>query len=737
MKSARKRMERHIPSIVGAWLSGLYDRDRVVSRAAEDGLSSFLNTPDKVSAFWSKCQSPIMDYAIEAAQESRDTLSDERTTTAEDADAKYFRVIAASLSLVLSLLQLHDGVIEKSRRKLDAFFAEDVVWKSITFKDAQVRKAACQLLFMCIERHLPYAESAKAKQSFITGGLKTNQSGSALEYVRALTKLTQQDPNVWAASSGEKKPPLLRLQTFVAKGSQGSPARFWECLGQLLASLPNDRLTLDEASGLLSCLKSGITSRDEPRTNTSASWKCYVDAAARCLSVLADDDQLSLAKQQLFPLLEAFLFSVSGQPTDIPLGPNAVTILVEIQLGLMQTSCLAEAVAGEWARLGTMLCKDISSSLSEVSKEFHASQARIGEQGRRWFGLVGELHAKLQALNDDFDNAEIPSTQIVMDCVALLESRNLKPYGAAQVLEYALSTSRHLFAAETGENLARFLLSTAKDMEKVLGSPSSRHLFSCLNILGTIAGRQGDYANIWSQWTHASMDLSSEVSRNGALAQLVSQENASALARESPRLQELIRCETAEAIKLQGNQAEGNARAFLKAAIENQALDSKTSQHVAGEMVTLLGKEEKYTESILEILEIVVQRQPELLCKQEATHTDLVAQLLSLSELGDNTVSPKASRVRSLLDGHGDGTLPVVEIIQSNLERAGPQSLEYAPSSSATCRRANLFHSESALSLRRPKELLIRPCVGKTYVQTPTCGWRSFQRSWSSLSTLH
>lgn len=677
MKSARKRMERHIPAIVGAWLAGLYDRDRVVARAAQDSLCSFLNTPDKLTAFWSRCQSSILDYATRAAQESRDTLSDERTTTAEDADAKYFRVITASLSLVLSLLQLDTGVVEKSRQQLDDFFAEDIVWKSITFRDSQVRKAACQLLFVCLERNLSYADSARAKHAFITRGLKTDQSGSALEYVRALTKLTQTYPEVWLASSGDKKSPFSRLLVFLAKGSQGSPAKYWEFLDQLLTSLPDDNFTLSDASSLLSSLKSGITNRDEPRTNTSFSWKCYVDAAHRCLSALSDDDQLALAKQHFFPLLEHFLFSAVDKPSSIPLGPNAMSVLVEIHTGLVQaSSCLAEAVAAEWARLGAILCKEASASLPEVSKDFQASQARIGEQGRRWFGIVGLLHGKSQQLQGDLDNTIGSSTQIVMDCVALLEKRNLKPYGAAQALEFALTTAPHLFEAETGEHLARFLLSAANNMTQVVSSPSSRHLFSCLNLLGTIPGRQGDYKATWSLWTRASLDMSVETSRNVALSQLVSQENAALLAKETPRLQELVRSYALEAIDQTKNETEGNARVLLEAAVVNQALVPDTSRWIAGELVAQLGNESSHAESILDMLEIIAKRQPEVLYQHEAVRTNLVAQLLRLSDLEDSLISPKATRMRSLLDGHGDGTLPVVEIIQSNLERADMQSLE-------------------------------------------------------------
>lgn len=679
MKSARKRMERHVPKVVGAWLSGLYDRDRGVARAANDGLSSFLTTPEKVAAFWSKCQAQILDYATQAAQETQDTLSDERSTTVEDAEAKYFRVITASLSLVLGLLQLDDGGVEKSRQKYDDYFAEEVVWKSITFKEQQVRKTVCQLLFACLERQLPYAESTKVRQAFVTGGLKTNQSGSALEYVRALTKLTQHSPSIWAASPGDKKPPFTRLQSFIAKGSQGSPPKFWECLDQLLDLIPTDVLTLEASASLLSSLKSGITSREEPRTNTSFSWKCYVDAARRCLKALSEDDQLALAREHLFPLFEQFLLSISEKQTSIPLGPNALSVFVEIQIGLMQSSShLVEASAGEWVRLGAIFCANISGSLPEVSKEYQASQTKIGEEGRRWFGLVGLIHGKLQELNSNLpDQTTAPSTQVITQCIQLLESRNMKPFGAAQALEYALSTSPHLFEAEAGDRLAGFLLSAAKeDMDMVVRSASSRSLLSCLRIFGTIPGRHDDYSAVWQAWAQATLDLASSAPRNLAITGLVSQEKAASIAQNTPRLQEAVFSQTREAVAAIGDD-QGNSRELLEAAIMHEALDTATSRKIASDMVTLLAKEPHHAEHVLKILEIIAKRRPELFSRQETIHTELVAQLLALSEVGDSTLSPRAARIRSLLDGQGQGTLPAVEIIQSNLERVGPQSLEY------------------------------------------------------------
>lgn len=677
MKSTRRRIERHIPKIVGAWLSGLYDRDRVVARAASEGLTSFLTTPERITAFWNKCQTQILDYAIEAIQETQDTLSDERSTTKEDAEAKYFRVVTSSLSLVLGLLQkLDDTIIEKSRSRYDDYFAEESVWKSITFSDSAVRKTVCQLLFATIDRKLPYADNTKVKQAFITGGLKTNQSGSALEYVRAVTKMTQTYPDIWTSSKAatDPKSPLSRLRGFIAKGSQGSPSKFWDYLDQLLAILPREVITPEFASKLLTSLKTGITHREEPRTNTSFAWKCYIDTAKRLLKELPAEDQLPFVQEHFFPLIEQFLFSVSEKPSAIPLGPNAISIFVEAYIATVQSAPpVVAASSDEWDRLASVFCAKISGSLPEVSKEFQQSQDKIGEEGRRWFSLVGQIKDKIVAVGQDIpDQTSAPSQKIILQSIALLESRNLKPFGAGRVLEFALSTAPRLFSDGAAQRVYDFLLATAEqDIAKVIESPSSRYLLSCIHLFGAISGTKELYDKMWQVWTSAVLGLPAGVSRDTALTALISRDSSATLARENQKLQDTI---VSQALALA--RGEDGSWDLLDAAVTYQSLSDENTQSLVRQLVEALGSGPQKDGADLRALELVVKGKPDLVSKDDATHTSLIAHLLSLSEINNPVVSEKAAAIRSLLDNHAGGKLPVVSIIQSNLEKAGPQSLE-------------------------------------------------------------
>ncbi|RDA96293.1 hypothetical protein CP533_1626 [Ophiocordyceps camponoti-saundersi (nom. inval.)] len=677
MRSARKRMERHIPKVVSPWLAGLYDRDRVVVRAVDQGLSSLLDSQEKVSAFWTKCQTQILDYAIEAAQESPDSLSDERATTAEDVEAKYNRVIVISLSLVLGLLRHGNGIAERSGQKLDAFFDEQVVWQSITFKDALVRKTVCQLLLLCLEYRLPYAESTRAKQAFVTGGLKTNQSGTAMEFVRALTQLTQRDPDLWTAQTATKKTPFSRLQSFIAKGSQGSPAEFWSYLDQLLALILGQNVTLGTASDLLSSIMSGITSREEPRTNASVAWKCYADTLQRCLSALSDDDRVIVLGQHFFPLLDQFLFSDADKRSPKLLGPDATSLLVELQLRLTHLSPpIAQATAEEWTRLATVFCKELSASLPEVSSAFEESQTKVGEQGRRWFGLVGSLHKASSEGLDACHPTTGPSKKVIHQCMNLLESRNLRPYGAGQTLEHAISFSPYLFTTDISQSVVDFFSSAAGDMRKLVESPSAQYLFSSLGFLGTIPGLHSEYAKLWQLWTRNVLDLSPGPSRNSSLALLVTQEQAAQLALQFKELQDSICAQVIGAVESGEYNVDESVATVMEAALASRALEAETSSKIASRLVDMLSTESSQTKSILDLLDNIARTRPELFSQSETIHTDLLAHLLSLSECGDNTTSSKAARLRLLLDNHGRGSTPAVDIIHMNLDGAGPQSLD-------------------------------------------------------------
>lgn len=94
-----------MPKSVGAWLAGLQDNDRIVSRAAQGAFQKVFPSEEKKKTVWKAYRQPILDYCRDAVlKESMQTLSDERTASPDDAQAKYARVIGAAILTVASAL---------------------------------------------------------------------------------------------------------------------------------------------------------------------------------------------------------------------------------------------------------------------------------------------------------------------------------------------------------------------------------------------------------------------------------------------------------------------------------------------------------------------------------------------------------------------------------------------------------------------------------------------------------
>ncbi|WYZ46016.1 hypothetical protein EsH8_IX_000241 [Colletotrichum jinshuiense] len=678
MKSARKRMEKHVPKIVGAWLAGLYDKDRVVSRAANDGLSSFLNSPEKVVLFWKKCQSQIMTYAADAIQETKDTLSDERSTTPDDAEAKYLRVVGASLSLVLGLLQkLEPADIQKEDEVYDTFFAEEKVWKSVTMGDASVRRSACQLLWACLDKRLDSVSTqiSRLKKTFLAEGLKSSQTGSAVEYVRVLAKLTGKFPEIWTSSS-EKKTPITRLNGFLEKGSHGSSAKYWEYLEQLIKAIPIEHFTVEASADALKSMRTGITSREEPRMSAPTAWTCYVRTTKHFLhNFPSDGPRAKLAQDSLFPLLEHFLFPTPENSSWEIGGSGRLPVLGEVYEICADSSYpdLTQATVEKLEHLSSEFCTRISNSLPEVSKDYEKSQEAISSEGNRWFTLIGHVQAKSQSpTTGPAQLLSGPSKAIITCSLNLLANRNLKPFGAAGVL-YSIGKNSPLVwnDAEAAQALEQFLSTQGRDrMDILMASRSAADLLNCVTILGSLKGHEKAYATIWKTWVDALLGLSDENLGSQGIERLIANQHASTLSKSHEKLQKFLEAKCSSTAR-----GESDSWSIFESAFGNDAVTESTAKQLVDNSISALSQDKQHSIQTLRALEIIANNKPGLLSQDESTHMAVVTELLGLAELSDRAISSRAISLRALLEQPTDGTSPLVAIIQRNLEDAGPQSL--------------------------------------------------------------
>jgi len=680
MKSARRRMEKRVPRIVGPWLAGTFDRDRIVARAASDGLSSFLSSEDRLLQFWRKCQVQILEYATDAVKETVDTLSDERSTSRDDADAKYYRVLSGSLSLVLGLLQRLDPEdLSRHQDAYDNFFAVDAVWGSIGSADSHVRKAAFQMLTVCMDKRDASLRTQLPRlgKMLIADGLKSNQTGSALDYVRVLTALTEKHPEIW----GEKKPPFSRLVPFLQKGSQGTPlasvAGFWKSLDQLLAAVPQKPITEEEAREATKALRTGISGREEPRSSAVDAWMLYLSAVRRIAeSVSPVDSKTRFIDQNIYPLLEHYMrppAERSAWSTGMHL-----QVLTRAVLTLARSSsqeAAAQTLEAEWSMLADGLVSRMANSLPEVSKDFQKSQRDIADEGTRWFSLLESIHREAQGTETTSSPSTAaiaptikPSMKILHSAAELLQKRNYKPFGAASIIQSAFERTPFLVQENAQSIISSLFID--ETLGALLRSPSLLHLLSISNTFGSWQPYRGEYNALFKRLVTALVDQDNGAARDIGITMLISNLPEPDLARSIPRLQAYLVTTCKEC-------AQGQAVAWelFEVAMSKRIMTENASQALARDTVAMLREPKPDMQALLRALGIIAHADPGLLSGDEALQLDLVTQLLGLMETTDSATRETATTLRLLVEKRSDGQPPIVSIIQENLDNTGQASL--------------------------------------------------------------
>lgn len=673
LKSARKRMERNLPNIAGAWLAGTSDRERSVAKAASHGLSTFLTTPDKIAQFSKKCQSQILMFATDAIVETPDTLSDERSTKADDAEAKYYRVIGACLSLVHGLLQkLSKEETEKYDEEYEAFFSSGPgksVWSFATADDSRVRKNVYQLIQVCLEKRTDLIQPhvPQIAKILTSDALKKPQLGSALELVIVLLKLVQYDKNIW----GNKKLPLPKLRNFVEKGSQGSPASFWQALQGLLSHIPLGDISAEGASEFFKSFRTGIHRTDEPRTHAPTAWMCYLDFLARLVhhTSYSTTFRTEVVTANLLPLTRNYLL-----PTDAR-GEWSRGINDEILFSAYMIPAKSEdaqvrdLLAEEWESLGQGLVARLSNSLPAVSEEFEKSQNKLADDGTRWFSAVGKIHDKLalsSTQTEEFpDYTRSAAWTVIRGATHLWKQRNYKPFGAAGLLLSALRCASFLFEEKTAESWVSLLPIDDDDaMALLLASPSASVVVTAAVTLGQ--QQSADYQSVWSAITRCLLRGNDTAGIDAHITKLISSAEAKNLVLGDTELQKHL-----ETVMLSCAQGKASSWELFDSALVWDVLTEPSLKNLASTIVDDLSSDAMST---MRAAEIMLRRKPTSFA-DEALHLALVTKLLGMMELTDSSASSEARKLHYLLEKSGDAQPSVLTVIQANLEHSGPDSL--------------------------------------------------------------
>ena len=136
-----------MPRVIGPWLCGLYDGDRMVTVATEEALHKVF-PPPKLHDVRKAYQKHLLQYCRNTIDnEFASTLSDQRIVSKEDAAAKYNRVLSACIAMATSQVrELSPAEKAKHRTEYEELASDSRMWAHATDGEATVRRSLHRLL---------------------------------------------------------------------------------------------------------------------------------------------------------------------------------------------------------------------------------------------------------------------------------------------------------------------------------------------------------------------------------------------------------------------------------------------------------------------------------------------------------------------------------------------------------------------------------------------------------------
>ncbi|KIW19489.1 hypothetical protein PV08_00061 [Exophiala spinifera] len=483
-----RRIAPSLQRVIGPWLSGVYDSDTAAARAAQDSIASSFPTDEKRRALWKVYSTTLVDYVEDAIfSQTPKTLSDERSTTPEDAEAKFVRVAGNAMYTLSQVIRtnLSDAGPEQSdiRGRIETTVRNKQLWEYSYHQDPSLRRAACSLALVC-SQVLPSGLDWKVISScFVGKALHSSQLGSSGRFSEAILSLTTTRPEIWTADYTSKTSAFKRLLQYLRRGSQRGSADFWTNTFHLLLKVPPELLfeansvgasDLQATEALVEAVKEGISHADEPRQNLDTAWSVYIQISFWLMEKIDQEDaQSTFFSQHLLPLLLRHVFPDS-QTISRAISPSTSAKISSTVLGELLRRSSRSLFATAWGQLCSKFVDNMKMSLPESSKDFIKSQDNVIAEVTRLFELKAvvvrttTLDPTVQTYAKEVLQAE--DKKLATAAIDILKSRNGKPYGAAFTLRDIASSDDSL---ETRNLSVKFLES---DGLELLSSPSAEFL---------------------------------------------------------------------------------------------------------------------------------------------------------------------------------------------------------------------------------------------------------------------
>ena len=682
-------MARHMPKVAASWVAGQYDNDKSVCRAANESFKGVFSSEEKSKNVWRLYQVSILEYAMDVvAKETRNTLSDERTTSLDDSSAKYSRVVGASIMMVTSLMEkISETDIEKSRILLNKFLNEEKLWQFASDSDAFVRRAFYRFIGTALPRYKDALDPSRVSASVLLSGLNTTQSGSAFEYAKILVLVSVEVPFAWTTyypGSG-KKSATNRLCHFLRRGSQGGRPEFWSQIAALLSNLPlsilvgsadsesykNDDGEKDSPMQLLNALHEGLNSKDEPRANRFAAWNAYLSASDIALSAFPDaTTRHRIVTSSVLPILAQYVRPSSDNSRwAVITGPQGQELCARAcsQAILRDTASFTKA----WNALSNLIIEDLKISLPEQAKEYAKSQDSLAAEAARWYRLQADL---LKRNGQDITSTLFKHTvsSEISSAVAILQARNGKPYGAAAALEASILNVPEIVLSDEGY-VAEILRFVNETLPNLLLSPSAKYLIRVLNHLDGSC----DISRSYDKCMQMLAEAPESASKANALQSFIS----------SPRLAttnslfEIVIASLSQAMK-DDDSVNWN---LVMAAISNPVAPKSLTDEVLANMTKDLSI---YPKSItgLHGLEMTIKHNSGKVTEfaRSPKGSNLLSKLLLLADSPDDGIAQRARHTSITIEnalaaqgGAGQAANSLIDIVNRGLDTAEPVSLSY------------------------------------------------------------
>ncbi|KAF2115322.1 RING zinc finger protein-like protein [Lophiotrema nucula] len=659
--SAGKRIAKYMPKPVGAWLCGLYDSDRSVVEATQNSLRQVFNTNEKIQNIRKAYQQPILEYCRNAIdKETAQTLSDERTVSPDDAEAKYSRVISACISLLGSLLaNLPPEDLSKHQSDYEALLADGKLWAFSSHGDTSIRRSTHRFLKTCLAKQPAVKTNlAVISKSYLSIALNSDQTSSAYDYIEALVSLSSVYPTVWTTEYNSKTSVERRLRQFLKKGSQSAPREYWDRLVDLLKAIPDEVLpsTGADAAELLGFLHGGIVKKDESRLSLESAFRAYLEITTLVSKRLSDQDQEKLQQELVLPIVSQYM-DPSPEISTWTVPANSVALVAQATtIGLMPA--ILEA---QWTQYTQKLIENLKNLKSEQSSGYEASQSSLLQHARRFAALLREM-SDLK-IPDSLQAVLAESCEcIVKRALSVIRNRNGKPYGAAGTVAELLHHVPSLIASDPGtrEELGRFI---RDDLPRLILSPSSIKLVDILYSVADISG----FEEAWTSTLQTALSADESSAKARALdailtsARLPSSFN---LAASNTDLQAYVKSNIQDA--LVGSLEWDTFNHMLQSPA--QILSPTSLDEILSSLTQSLSITE-YAPSALQGFRHIVKQNPTLLKDfiSKPSGSDLLSRLLLASESPIDEIAQEASTVNASIQtilsagtGSKDSIIPVI-----------------------------------------------------------------------------